>query len=43
MSGAFGPGVQHLREDEDIAAMVEHTLADCLRDDAPAGRTDSLG
>ena len=29
-------------EDEDLAAMVEHTMADCVGDDASAGRADSL-
>jgi pimeloyl-ACP methyl ester carboxylesterase len=42
MSGAFGSAYSIWREDEDLAAMVEHTVADCVRDDAPARRTDSL-
>jgi hypothetical protein len=42
MNGAFGSAYSVWREDEDLAAMVEHTMADCVRGDAPAGRTDSL-
>jgi hypothetical protein len=42
ISGAFGSAYGVWREDEDLAAMVEHTMADCVRGDAPAGRTDSL-
>ena len=38
----FGSAYSNWREDEDLAAMVEHTMSDCVRDDAPAGRTDSL-
>jgi hypothetical protein len=42
MSAALGSAYSNSREDADLAAMVEHTRADCVHDDAPAGRTDSL-
>ena len=37
MSGAFGPGYGIQREDEDLAAMVEHTAADCVFGPANGG------
>src|SRR5215207_4851102 len=37
MSGAFGPAYSIQREDEDLAAMVEHTAAECVFGPANGG------
>jgi pimeloyl-ACP methyl ester carboxylesterase len=37
MSGAFGPAYGIQREDEDLAAMVEHTAAECVFGPANGG------
>jgi hypothetical protein len=37
MSGAFGPAYCIQREDEDLAAMVDHTAAECVFGPANGG------
>ena len=37
MSGAFGPAYSIQREDEDLAAIVEHSAAECIFGPANGG------